>query len=62
MLCVDNLLTGDMENVAELVGRKGFRFRRHDIIKPLRVDGRIDEIYNLACPAAPPRRRAVKKT
>ncbi|MGB8811759.1 MAG: UDP-glucuronic acid decarboxylase family protein [Paracoccaceae bacterium] len=55
VLCIDNLLTGDMENVAELMGRPGFRFRRHDIIKPLRVDGRVDEIYNLACPASPPR-------
>ena len=55
VLCVDNLLTGDMENVAELTGRPGFRFRRHDIIKPLRVDGPVDEIYNLACPASPPR-------
>lgn len=55
VLCVDNLLTGDMENVAELVTRPGFRFRRHDIIKPLRVDGPVDEIYNLACPASPPR-------
>lgn len=55
VLCIDNLLTGDMENVAELTGRPGFRFRRHDIIKPLRVDGQVDEIYNLACPASPPR-------
>lgn len=55
VLCVDNLLTGEMENVADLIGRPGFRFRRHDIIKPLRVDGQIDEIYNLACPASPPR-------
>jgi UDP-glucuronate decarboxylase len=55
VLCVDNLLTGDMANVAELTNRPGFRFRRHDIIKPLRVEGPVDEIYNLACPASPPR-------
>ena len=55
VLCVDNLLTGDMENLSELIGHARFQFRRHDIIKPLRVDGRIDEIYNLACPASPPR-------
>jgi UDP-glucuronate decarboxylase len=55
VLCVDNLLTGDMANVAELTSRPGFRFRRHDIIKPLRVEGPVDEIYNLACPASPPR-------
>ena len=55
VLCVDNLLTGEMENIAELIGNPGFRFIRHDIIKPLRVEGRVDEIYNLACPASPPR-------
>ena len=55
VLCVDNLLTGEMENIADLIGRPGFRFRRHDIVKTLRVDGRIDEIYNLACPASPRR-------
>ena len=55
VLCVDNLLTGDIQNVAELLGLPRFRFRRHDIIKPFRVDGRLDEIYNLACPASPPR-------
>lgn len=55
VLCVDNLLTGEMENLAELINRPGFRFRRHDIIKPLRVDGPLHQIYNLACPASPPR-------
>jgi UDP-glucuronate decarboxylase len=55
VLCVDNLLTGELENIADLIGREGFQFRRHDIIKPLRVEGRLDEIYNLACAASPPR-------
>ena len=55
VLCVDNLLTGDLANLADLMGRPGFHFRRHDIINPLRVDGPVHEIYNLACAASPPR-------
>lgn len=55
VICVDNLLTGDLNNIADLAHHKKFRFRRHDIVKPLRIDGPVDEIYNLACPASPPR-------
>ncbi len=55
VFCVDNLLTGDLDNVADLVNRSGFHFQLHDIIMPLHFDGPIDEIYNLACPASPPR-------
>ncbi|MBA3911024.1 MAG: NAD-dependent dehydratase [Rhodobacter sp.] len=58
VLCVDNLLTGDLANVASLFGHARFRFIRHDIIAPLRLSGRVDEIYNMACPASPPRYQA----
>lgn len=55
VICVDNLLTGDLANIADLRDRPGFTFLRHDIIKALSIDGAVDEIYNLACPASPPR-------
>jgi UDP-glucuronate decarboxylase len=55
VLCVDNLLTGDLENIKPLMGRRGFAFLSHDIIRPLQIAGPVDEIYNLACPASPPR-------
>ncbi|MEZ5796804.1 MAG: GDP-mannose 4,6-dehydratase [Paracoccaceae bacterium] len=32
-----------------------FHFIRQDILKPLRIAGPVDEIYNMACPASPPR-------
>lgn len=50
--CVDNLYTGRMSNINHLIGSTNFRFIKHDIIEPIRVD--VDEIYNLACPASPP--------
>lgn len=55
VICVDNLQTGYLENIANLIDRPGFRFIRHDITRPLSIDGPIDEIYNLACPASPPK-------
>ncbi|MGL5008849.1 MAG: UDP-glucuronic acid decarboxylase family protein [Paracoccaceae bacterium] len=55
VICVDNLLTGDRANIADLVGHPRFSFVLQDIIKPLQIDGPLDEIYNLACPASPPR-------
>jgi UDP-glucuronate decarboxylase len=55
IICVDNLLTGSLDNLLTLWDKPGFSFIRADIIKPLVIDGPVDEIYNLACPASPPR-------
>jgi UDP-glucuronate decarboxylase len=51
VLCVDNLYTGTKDNILHLIGNPHFEFMRHDITFPLYVEA--DEIYNLACPAAP---------
>lgn len=54
IICVDNNYTGTLDNVRELLGNPRFKFIEHDIIEPLNIDEKIDEIYNLACPASPP--------
>jgi UDP-glucuronate decarboxylase len=51
VLCVDNFFTGTKDNVAHLLGNPRFELLRHDVTFPLYVE--VDEIYNLACPAAP---------
>jgi UDP-glucuronate decarboxylase len=51
VLCVDNFFTGTKDNVAHLMGSPHFEVVRHDVTFPLYVE--VDEIYNLACPAAP---------
>ena len=51
VLCVDNFFTGTKDNVAHLIANPHFELMRHDVTFPLYVE--VDEIYNLACPAAP---------
>lgn len=53
VICVDNLITGDKKNLNEIIENPDFRFIKQDIIKPLRIREKIDEIYDLACPASP---------
>ena len=51
VICVDNLFTGDKENIKHLMNNNYFEFIRHDITVPLYLE--CDEIFNLACPASP---------
>ncbi|WP_376692051.1 UDP-glucuronic acid decarboxylase family protein [Wenzhouxiangella sp. EGI_FJ10409] len=51
VLCIDNLFTGSKDNIRHLHNHPHFEFQRHDVTFPLYVEG--DEIWNLACPAAP---------
>ena len=51
VICVDNFFTSQKANVAHLLAEPNFELLRHDIVQPLWLE--VDEIYNLACPAAP---------
>jgi UDP-glucuronate decarboxylase len=51
VLCVDNFFTGTKDNIAHLIDNPNFELMRHDVTFPLYVE--VDEIYNMACPAAP---------
>ena len=53
VICVDNLYTGNMENIQHLLENPLFEFINHDIIYPIKYEGPIDQIYNFACPASP---------
>jgi UDP-glucuronate decarboxylase len=53
VLCVDNFYTGSKESVLPLLKNPHFELLRHDVTFPLYVE--VDEIYNLACPASPPK-------
>ena len=55
IICIDNLITGNIENIEHLLNNDNFKFINHDIIEPLEINEDIDEIYNFACPASPPK-------
>ena len=49
---IDNLLTGDISNIAHLVNRD-FQFIRHDVTDYIYLDGPIDYVLHWASPASP---------
>lgn len=51
VLCVDNFYTGAKRNVEHLLNHPRFELIRHDVTFPLYIEA--DQIYHLACPAAP---------
>src|SRR5215208_5908515 len=53
VLCMDNLRTGTLENVAHLEGEAGFEYVDHDVSSYINVPGELDEIYHFASPASP---------
>ena len=56
VICVDNFYTGKKSNIIELLANKNFKLVEQDIIKP--ISFKVDQIYNLACPASPPHYQA----
>jgi dTDP-glucose 4,6-dehydratase len=53
VVAIDNLLTGSVDNVADVAGRAGFEFREEDVRLPVQVEGAVDAVMHLASPASP---------
>jgi dTDP-glucose 4,6-dehydratase len=53
VIAVDNLLTGKKENISEFEKNKNFEFIKTDIIKPFKINKKIDYIFHFASPASP---------
>jgi nucleoside-diphosphate-sugar epimerase len=51
VICLDNFFTSQKFNVAHLLGRSNFELIRHDVTLPIFLE--VDQIYHMACPAAP---------
>ncbi len=51
VICLDNFFTSQKSNIVHLLSNPDFELIRHDIVHPIFLE--VDEIYNLACPAAP---------
>ncbi|MCR6577143.1 UDP-glucuronic acid decarboxylase family protein [Campylobacter insulaenigrae] len=54
VICVDNNYTGKIDNIKDLLEHSNFKFIEHDICDALEINEKLDQIYNLACPASPP--------
>lgn len=50
---VDNFCTGQQQNIDELQRRDQFSFAEHDVSKGVAVEGPVDVVFNMACPASP---------
>lgn len=53
VVCVDNLLTGNLENISHLFGNDKFHFIKHDVTNYVFVPGKVDYILHFASPASP---------
>lgn len=54
VICLDNLYTGNRNNIQRFLNNPRFSFVLHDVIEPFNPEDKIDEIYHFACPASPP--------
>ncbi len=53
VICMDNLLTGNADNIAHLIGHERFKFIRYDVTEYIYIEGSLDNILHFASPASP---------
>ena len=51
VICMDNLFSGSLDHIRDLLDNPGFTVVHHDVTEPF--DFPVDRIYDLACPASP---------
>jgi dTDP-glucose 4,6-dehydratase len=51
--CIDNLVTGDADNIAHLLGNSKFTFIQYDVTNYVYVEGKVDFVWHFASPASP---------
>jgi dTDP-glucose 4,6-dehydratase len=53
VICMDNLITGNIENISHLIGNEQFSFIKHDVTEYIYISGALDAILHFASPASP---------
>jgi dTDP-glucose 4,6-dehydratase len=53
VICIDNLITGNPDNLVPLMGNKRFRFINYDVTNFVHIEGQVDAILHFASPASP---------
>lgn len=53
VVCMDNLITGNMDNIAQLIKEKNFVYVKHNVTQYINIKGRLDYVLHFASPASP---------
>ena len=53
VVCLDNLITGSVDNIAHLLGHERFRFYKHDVTEYIFIADNVDAVMHFASPASP---------
>lgn len=53
VICVDNLITGNINNISHLAGNDNFSFVKHDVTNYIFLPGKVNYILHFASPASP---------
>jgi len=53
VICMDNLITGNVANIEHLAGNQSFQFIKHDVTEYIYVAGDVDFVFHFASPASP---------
>jgi len=53
VIAIDNLVTGNVDNVAHLAGHRNLRFIQQDVTEFLFLDAPVDYVWHFASPASP---------
>jgi dTDP-glucose 4,6-dehydratase len=53
VICMDNLVTGSINNIAHHIGKDNFKFIKHNVTEFIYLAENIDYIFHLASPASP---------
>ena len=53
VICVDNLITGERENISDLLQNENFSFKEINVSKDFSIEEKVDFVFHLASPASP---------
>jgi dTDP-glucose 4,6-dehydratase len=53
VICIDNLVTGNVANISHLAGHESFHFIKHDVTEYIYLAGTVDFVFHFASPASP---------
>ena len=53
VICMDNLITGNLDNIRRLLDERNFRFIEHNVTNHIDIGEKIDYVLHFASPASP---------